>query len=166
MELAALIAEFLKGITSWFPRPFLINVTERGVLFRRGCDPILLEPGFHWHTPLFSTYERFSVLRDATPFPAVCLPTKDDKHLAVGFVVVWHLKPEDVITAATTTGDLEAMVREVGESLLPAVVLSHSKHELAERIRGDNRKVTINSKLIRDAQDLLSPYGVTVEEKK
>jgi regulator of protease activity HflC (stomatin/prohibitin superfamily) len=175
MELLQLFANFLQGITSWFPRPFLINVRERGVLFRRGLDPILLNPGLHWHTPLFSSYERFSIMKGANEFPAVVLPTSDDKSVAIGFVLVWHIEAKDVITAATSTEDLEAMAGEVGESLLPPLVMSNTWDTLFARVRGGDaastsigksRLKTANASLTEDAQALLEPYGITVDSAR
>lgn len=166
MELFALLADFLKGITAWLPRPFLVNVTQRAVRFRRGQDAALVEPGFRWYTPLFSSVEVYSILQDATEFDPVVLPTSDNKPLAVGFVILWHLEPEDVVTAATSVDDLEAIVGEVGESLLPPLILAHTAAELAKRIRGDRGAITINKKLTEDAQTLLEPYGVTVDSAR
>ena len=166
MELFALLADFLRGITAWFPRPYLVNVTERAVRFRRGEQPVLAEPGFHWYTPLFSDVETFSVLKDASEFEPVVLPTRDGKSTAVGFVIVWHIEPGDVIKAATTTGDLEAMVGEIGESLLPPIVADHSFDEFLARLRGDRGMKTIDAKLTDDANALLTQYGVTVDSAR
>lgn len=166
MELLQFFANLLQGLTSWFPRPYLVNVTERAVLFRRGRDPILKPPGFRWYTPLFSSVETFSILKDATEFEPVVLPTRDGKALAVGFVVIWHLEATDVITASTTVDSLEAMIGEIGESLLPPLVLAHTYEELAARIRGDRGMVTVNRKLTEDAQALLDEYGITVDSAR
>jgi regulator of protease activity HflC (stomatin/prohibitin superfamily) len=166
MELLQFFANLLQGVTSWFPRPYLVNVTERCVLFRRGRPPILKGPGFRWYTPLFSSIEVFSILKDATEFEPVVLPTRDGKTVSVGFVIVWHLAPEDVITAATTTDDLETMVGEIGESLLPPLVLGHTYEELATRIRGDRGATTINEKLSEEAQALLDEFGITVDSAR
>jgi regulator of protease activity HflC (stomatin/prohibitin superfamily) len=166
MELFQLIANFLQGITSWLPRPYLVNVTERAVRFRRGEEPVLVEPGFRWFTPLFSSVEAYSLLKDAVEFEPVVLPTKDGKTLGVGFVVVWHLEPEDVLAAATTTDDLTSMIGELGESLLPPIVLSLSATELVERMRGDRGMRTVNSRLKEEAQVLLEEYGVTVDSAR
>ena len=87
MQLFELLANLLQGLFAWLPRPYLVNVTERAVLFRRGQEPILKNPGFRWHTPLFSDYELFSILKDATEFEPVVLPTRDSRALAVGFVI-------------------------------------------------------------------------------
>lgn len=166
MQLFELLANLLQGLFAWLPRPYLVNVTERAVLFRRGQEPILKEPGFRWFTPLFSDYEVFSILKDATEFEPVVLPTRDAKTVSVGFVIVWHLESEDVIRSATTTDDLEAMVGEIGESLLPPLVLSHTYEELCSRIRGDNGMKTVNEKLTTEAQALLEEYGITVDSAR
>lgn len=162
MELLQLIAQFLEGITSWLPRPYLVNVTERVVRFRTGKAPRLVSPGFRWYTPLFSTIERYSLLKDAVEFQPVVLPTRDGKPVAVGFVIVWHIGPDDVVKAATTTDDLVAMIGEIGESLLPGLVLGYTFEELLERVRGGRNLRTVNDALAAEAQDLLEPYGVTV----
>jgi len=166
VELLQFFANLLQGFTSWFPRPYLVNVTERAVLFRRGQPPILKDPGFHWNTPLFSTYERYSLLRDPVKFPAATLPTKDGKAIAIGFVIVWHIEPEDVVKAATTADDLEAMIGEIGESLLPPLVLQHTFEELLERVQGSRGMKTVNATLTEDAQNLLEEYGVTIDSAR
>ncbi len=166
MQLFELLANLLQGLFAWLPRPYLVNVTERGVLFRRGQPPILKDPGFRWNTPLCSTYEVFSLLKAATEFPPVVLPTRDGKTISVGFVIVWHLNPEDVIKAATTTDDLEEMIGEIGESLLPPLVLAHTYAELCSRIRGDRGQDTVNSKLTVEAQALLEEFGITVDSAR
>jgi regulator of protease activity HflC (stomatin/prohibitin superfamily) len=162
-SILSVFGEFIQLIFSWLPRPFLVNVTERAVLFRRGQDPILKGPGFRWHTPLFSDYEMYSILKDAAEFEPVVLPTKDGKPVAIGFCIVWHLEHEDVITAATTTDDLEAMIGEIGESLLPPLILGYTLDELLERVRGDRGMKTVNKSLSEEAQALLTPFGVTVD---
>jgi len=156
----------LQGLTAWFPRPFLVNVTQRAVRFRRGLEPVLVEPGFRFYTPLFTSIELYSTLKDAVEFDPVVLPTKDGKSMAVGFVIIWHLEPEDVITAATTTDSLVDIIGEMGESLLPAILLAHTAEELAARIRGDKGRKTINAQLMTEAQDLLEPYGITVDSAR
>lgn len=160
------LGEFVRLLLSWLPRPYLVNVTERGVLFRRGRPPILKAPGFRWHTPLFSTVERYSILKDASAFEPAVLPTKEGKPVAVGFVIVWHIDPCNVVTAATTTDDLDEMVGEIGESLLPPLVLGFSFDELLERVRGARGMTTVNASLKNDAQELLEPYGVTVDSAR
>lgn len=160
------LGELVRLLLSWLPRPYLVNVTERAVLFRRGRPPILKGPGFRWHTPLFSTYEVYSVLKDAAEFDPVVLPTRDGKPVAIGFVIVWHIEPGDVVTAATTTDDLEAIIGELGESLLPPLVLGFGYDELLERVRGARGMTTINASLTVESQELLSEYGVTVDSAR
>lgn len=160
------LGELVRLLLSWLPRPYLVNVTERAVLFRRGRPPILKGPGFRWHTPLFSTYERYSLLRDPVKFAPAILPTRDGKPVAIGFVIVWHIEPKDVVTAATTTSDLEEMIGEVSESLLPPLVLQHSFDELLGRVRGGRNLKTVNESLTEESQALLEPYGVTVDSAR
>jgi hypothetical protein len=104
-------------------------------------------------------------MRGANEFAPVVLPTNDNKTIAIGFVLVWHIEPNDVITAATTTDDLECMAGEVGESLLPPLVMANSWSELFARVSstGPRRLKTVNASLLEDAQKLLSPYGITVD---
>ena len=166
MELLQLLAQFLQGITSWLPRPYLVNVTERSVRFRRGTEAQLVEPGFHVNVPLFSTIENFSLLKDAVEFEPVVLPTKDGKTVAVGFVIVWHIKAKDVVKAATTTDNLVAMIGEIGESLLPALILANTYEELLDRVRGGRNLKTVNQTLTEDAQSLLEEFGVTVDSAR
>ncbi len=163
MELLQLLAQFLQGITSWLPRPYLVNVTQRSVRFRRGTEAALVEPGFHVNVPLFSTIEDFSLLKDATEFEPVVLPTKDGKTVAIGFVIVWHIDEDNVVRAATSTDDLVGMIGEVGESLLPPLVLMHTYDEILDRVRGGRNLKTVNESLMEDAQDLLREFGVTVD---
>ena len=42
------LGQLISYLSSWIPRPFLVNVTQRAVRFRRGNEPALLEPGLHW----------------------------------------------------------------------------------------------------------------------
>jgi len=162
MELAALLSSFLQGLTAWLPRVVLVNVTQRAVRFRRGQEPVLLEPGFHWYLPLTTTVELTSILLDASEFKPTVLPTSDGKTVAIGFVIVWKIDPKNVIKAATTCDSPEGMIGEQGESLLPEIVAGHSNDELLARIRGDRGMKTINSKLTADASSLLGEYGLTV----
>lgn len=166
MNLLDAIARLFEYITSWLPRPFLINVTQRGVRFRMGKPPILLEPGFHIKVPLVSTVEEFSLLKDATEFEPIVLPTKDGKPVAIGFVIIWHIDPENVIKAATTTDSLTAMVGEIGESLLPPLVMQYDWETLLARIRGGGNLKTIDEFLTADAQAMLEEYGVTVDRAR
>ncbi len=163
MELLQFFANLLQGLTSWFPRPYLVNVTERAVLFRRGKPPVLKDPGFHWYTPLFSDYETYSLLKDPCTFDPAVLPTKEGRPVSIGFVIVWHIEPEDIIRAATSTNDTEEMIGEIGESLLPPLVLQHTFDELLERVRGSRGMKTVNATLTEEAQDLLAEYGVTID---
>jgi regulator of protease activity HflC (stomatin/prohibitin superfamily) len=163
LELVQFITSVLQGLTSWLPRILLVNVTERAVKFVRGKEPIFLEPGLHWWLPLTTTCEKFSILRDATEFEPVVVPDRDGKPIAIGFAVIWHIAPEDTVKAATTTDDHMAMVGEVGESLLPPLVLQYSFSELMDRIRGGRNMKTINDMLTEEAKGLLSEYGITVD---
>ena len=163
MELVQFITNLLQGLTSWLPRVLLVNVTERGVKFVRGKDPVLLTPGMYWYLPLTTTVGTYSVLRDATEFEPVVVPDKDGKPIAVGFAVIWHLAPDDVIKAATTTDDLTAMVGEIGESLLPPIILQYTFNQLMDRIRGGRNMKTISDMLTEEATSLLSEYGITVD---
>jgi regulator of protease activity HflC (stomatin/prohibitin superfamily) len=140
-----------------------VNVNERAVKFVRGKDPIFLEPGLHWWLPLTTTCEKFSVLKDATEFEPVVVPDRNGKPIAIGFAVIWHIAAEDTIKAATTTDDHTAMVGEIGESLLPPLVLRYSFDELRARIRGGGNMKTINDMLTEEARGLLSEYGITVD---
>lgn len=163
MELFQLIAAFLQHLASWIPRPFLVNVTERAVRFRMGMEPRVVEPGLHLQVPLFSTVEYYSLLKDAYEFAPTVLVTKDLRVVSVGFVIVWHIKAEDVISAATTVDDLSRMIGEVGESLLPPLLLAHTFDELVDRVRGGRGLKPFNYFLTETADDLLTQYGVTVD---
>jgi regulator of protease activity HflC (stomatin/prohibitin superfamily) len=157
-----LLGEILKLLLSWVPQPVLINVTQRGVRFRLGRDPIYLKPGLWWTVPLFSTIEVVSVLDDATEYEPVVLTTSDDKSVAIGFVTVWCVEPDNVIKSQTTTDDLGAMVGELGESLLPAIVLNYTFEQLLERIRGARGQKKFDLILHEGAQERLEHYGITV----
>ena len=140
-----------------------MSVTQRGVKFIRGKEPIFLEPGLHWWLPLTTTIEVQSILKDATEFEPVVVPDKDGKPIAIGFAVIWHIAAKDTIKALTTTDDHTAMVGEVGESLLPPLVLQYSFSELCDRIRGGRNMKTINDMLTEEARIVLSEYGITVD---
>jgi len=113
-----------------------------------------------------SSYERISILKDATEFEPVVLPTEDGKTIAIGFVIVWHIRPDNVIRSVTTSDDITAMVGEVGESLLPPLVMQYSFSELQKRIRGGRNLITVNDSLTQSAQDMLEEYGVTVDRAR
>jgi hypothetical protein len=147
LELVQFITNLLQGLTSWLPRVLLVNVTERGVKFVRGKDPVLLTPGMYWYLPLTTTVGTYSILRDATEFEPVVVPDKDGKP----------------IEAATTTDDLTAMVGEIGESLLPPIILQYTFKQLMDRIRGGRNMKTISDMLTEEATSLLSEYGITVD---
>jgi regulator of protease activity HflC (stomatin/prohibitin superfamily) len=156
-----LLAGFVEQITAWLPRPFLVNVTERGVRFRRGQDPTVVDPGLRCKVPISSTVEVVSLLRDTSEFPPVTLTTKDGITVALGIVIVWAI--DDPLKAVTTTDDLVAMVGDVGESLLPEIVLAMTWEEvLAAAANRNGREWSLNRRLAADAQRLLDEYGVRV----
>jgi len=163
MELLQFFTNILQGLTSWFPRIVLVNVTERGVKFVRGKDAKLLKPGLHWWLPLTTTVERYTILKDATEFEPVVLPDSKGKPIAIGFTMIWRIEPDNVVLAATTIDDHTAMVGEIGESLLPPLVLQYDFDGLLNRIRGGRNMKTINDMLTEEARTALVEYGITVD---
>jgi hypothetical protein len=165
VEFLELIAKFFEHLTAWLPRPFLVNVTERGVRFRRGQEAKLVKPGLRAKVPLSSTVEVFSLLKDATRFEPTTLMTKGDKEVSIGWTCIWAV--EDPILAATTTDDLTAMVEEVGESILPPVVMNYTVEELRDAVANVNgREWSVNRRLTTEAQKVLTDYGVRVHQAR
>jgi regulator of protease activity HflC (stomatin/prohibitin superfamily) len=158
MNLLEIVAQFFQYVTAWIPRPRHVVSVERHVRWRFGNEPTLIGPGLYAEVPLFERWEAYSVLWDANEFRPCVLVTADGREVAVGFVLIWRIA--EPLTTATTIDDAEAMVGEVGESLLPDVISAHNWADLM----GSTKKA--NQQLKTEANRLLREYGLEVKKAR
>lgn len=163
-ELFGWFSDFVYWAASWLPRPAQVDVTEGAVLFTRGQEPKVCKHGLVWWVPALQRLEQYSVLQDAYEFRPVFLVTKDGKAVAVGFSLLWSI--EDILLACTTCDDFQSIVKEMGESLLPELVVGHTYEELLSSLRPEGRAWSFNRQLTSSAQALLKPYGLRVHSAR
>lgn len=157
-------SEFVHYMASWAPRPSLIDATEAAVLFTRGKPGHKVGPGLVWWVPAFQKLEQYSALQDAYEFRPCVLTTKDGVSVALGFALIWSI--EDILLACTTCDSFAEIVREMGESILPEIVVGHTWDELLAALANsdEHKGWSLNRQLKSASVGMLKPYGLRVHQ--
>lgn len=157
-------SELVRNLASWIPRPELIDVTRGAVIFTRARQPKVVGPGLVWHVPAVQRLEHYSTLADAYEFRPCTLTTKDGVCVALGFALVWSI--EDILLACTTCDDFHRIIKEMGESILPELVIGHTWDELLASLGPEAVGWSFNRKLKSAAGSLLKTYGMRVHSAR
>lgn len=147
-------------LVEWFarfiPRQVILNTTEGAVKFKRGHTPVYCGPGIHWYWPWRSQWQAFPMVRQPLDLRTQTITTVDGRTIAVGGLIVYEII--DLLKLVPTTYQPD---QAVAEMTLPAIHSVCSRLTW-EQLQRENRRGTLDTKLRRMAQKVLSSYGVRV----
>ena len=150
------LGRIIEGLISFFPKPFIVRKTHRGVRFRYGNDVRVIEPGFHFCWPLVTEVTLYPVVRQTVNLDSQTLCTKDGKVVGVAGVVIYKINNiEDFLTI---TYDGEDTIRDMALASIAEVITTNDLAYLQA-----NREA-VHKKLINSLRSNLAPFGVGVNK--
>lgn len=158
-EALAWIGELVQWFARFIPRFEIIPPTHAAIRYNSRTDEVTaLKSGWHWYWPVLHDFQRYPVKRQTIDLRPQKLTTKDDKVILVGALIAYEIK--DIKAILAETWDAEETTRDSALRATTRVVLGLAWDELKE----EARKGTLDTKLRREAQKALEPYGVSVLE--
>jgi regulator of protease activity HflC (stomatin/prohibitin superfamily) len=154
----AWIGQIAEWIGRWIPRLEIVSVTHAAVKFRRGNEVTSLPAGLHVYWPLITEFRTYPIARQTVDLRPQKLTTKDDRTVLVGALIAYIITDIEKILAHTW--DPEETLRDAALRAVTRVVLGFTWEELKQ----EARKGTLDTKLRKEAQKALLPYGVEVQE--
>lgn len=143
------------------PRPYLVSWTHRGVRYRRGGKPVLVEPGFRWYWPLTTSVTTINITLAADEFQAHVYTTKDGKPVVLAFTMVYWV--HDPVLAHSTCDDYRQTIGELGESVLSPIVASQTFQQLLDGLALDKDRKGLNALFTKAARIMVRQFGIKVK---
>ncbi|MCE9533145.1 MAG: SPFH domain-containing protein [Planctomycetes bacterium] len=148
------LGDIFQALLKIFPVLVVVPATHAGVVFSRGRNVRVWDPGLHVYWPLVSIYKVMTTVRQTQMLQSKVVMTKDLKTVIVGALVTYFV--DDIMTALAKIADLPSdIIERSTEGILEEV----SKHTL-EEIQVDRTK--FNERMTERVSKSLNGYGVHV----
>lgn len=152
----AWLGRLVEWVGQFFPRWIVLDTTQGAVKFVRGFKVVPLKPGIHWYWPATTTIAQYPTARQADDLRTQTFVTTDDKVIAVGGMVIYEVTDIEPLLAHTYKP--AQTVTDIALTAIHDVCCKLSWDE----IKKEQRKGTLDTKLRRETQKQLEPYGVRV----
>ena len=97
----------------FFPCVLVVRSTHRGIRFRRGAKPMILEPGVRVYWPLLTEVKVLPWVRQTCELAPQVLTTADGKDVAVSAVFAYEIT--DPVAAITGTFDIYRTIEDFAQ---------------------------------------------------
>lgn len=153
------IADLFETAKSFCPHLIIVKRTEGGVKFVHGHKVKVLKPGLRWYWPLVTDYEIVPVVRQVLNLLPQTLLTDDGKTVIASTVIIYRVA--DVEAFLVENHDADEAIAEVAVAALRDAIVE----ETLDGLQKNNRK-KIDNRLTKQAETMLSLFGVEVEAVK
>ena len=120
--------DLLYWVGSFFPRIKVVRSTHKGVRFKWGKNPILINPGICVYWPIVTNITLIPVVRQTTQLQPQVLTTADGKTVAVSAVFVYRIS--NPFLAITETDNIYGAADDIAQTALAEVITLNRQKEL------------------------------------
>jgi len=134
----------------------VVRTTHKGVVFKKGSEIRILNPGFHFYMPLISEVDIFPTVRQTTSLPPQAISSNDGEAIAARAVIVYEIK--DMKAAFAESWDIEDTIVDIGMVALRGVITTKPSDTIF------NEQLALDDELtgILKAGQLSRDYGVNI----
>ena len=136
----------------FFPCILVVRSTHRGIRFRRGAKPMVLEPGVRVYWPLLTEVKVLPWVRQTCELAPQVLTTADGKDIAVSAVFAYEIV--DPVAAITGTFDIYRTIEDFAQGAVASEVTAADARAFSLQRRH------MESKILAAVNDEISKFGV------
>lgn len=161
MDAFAWLGQIFEAILKFVPRITIVRATHGGVKWKHGNTIKPMQPGLHIYWPLVTEIEVIVTARQTLNLPTQVLPTKDQRKVIIGAVVVYRIR--DVVQAiGKSNWDVDTTINDIALAGVVSVIAKHTYQELLDLLATDK----LNDLLTHAIRKELRQFGVYVARAK